>query len=71
MRNLEEIIYSLNIEDIQTIAEENLERHLTEEELNLVIDNLPGYIDWGGAISSAIREVLFKMREADQKKRRS
>ena len=58
MRNSEEIVYSLNVEDIQTVAEEDFSRQLTEAELQSVIDMLPDYIDWQGAISLAIEEML-------------
>ena len=58
MRSLEEIVYSLNTEDIQAVAEEDLSRQLTDEELDLVIDNLPRYIDWQGAITLSIDDAL-------------
>ena len=58
MRSLEEIVYSLNIEDIQTVAEEDFSRQLTETELQSVIDALPDYIDWWGAIFFSIKDVL-------------
>ncbi|NQS96885.1 MAG: hypothetical protein HQ591_00370 [candidate division Zixibacteria bacterium] len=62
------IIYSLNIEDVQTVAQEQLGRELTDEELILVEDKVCDYIDWYGAIDSAINNVLeskktnFKIR---------
>jgi len=34
----DKIIYSINISDIQTVAEQELERNLTREELKLVVD---------------------------------
>ena len=40
------IVYSLNIDDVQTVALEDLSRNLTADELKYVIDNLPAYIDW-------------------------
>lgn len=36
MINPEKIIYSINIEDIQTVAEQELDRKLTAKELRLV-----------------------------------
>ncbi len=32
------IIYSINISDVQTVAEQELERNLTQEELKLVVE---------------------------------
>jgi hypothetical protein len=54
--NPEHIVYSLDVGDIQSIAEEEISRQLTDDELNHVIDNLPGYIDWQHAILLAIQE---------------
>ena len=58
MRNSEEIVYSLCVEDIQCVAEEDYSRPLTEAELQSVIEKLPDYIDWWEAISSTIMDVL-------------
>lgn len=44
------IVYSLNIDDVQTVALEDLSRNLTAEELKYVVDNLPLYIAWQEAI---------------------
>lgn len=46
MENGEKVIYSINIEDVQNVAGERLDRHLNEEELKQVEDELGGYIDW-------------------------
>jgi hypothetical protein len=58
MRNSEEIVYSLNVEDIQTVAEDDFSRQLTEAELQSVIQKLPDYIDWWEAISLSIMDVF-------------
>ena len=50
----EKIIYSINIEDIQNVAEQELERQLTEKELRLVEDKVGDYINWYEAILNAI-----------------
>jgi len=60
------IVYSLNIDDIQTVALEDLSRNLTAEELKYVIDYLPGYIDWQQAISLVISEALHYPRKTRQ-----
>ena len=52
----EKIIYSINIEDVQNVANEKLNRDLNEDELKLVEDKLGDYIDWFGAISDTISE---------------
>lgn len=55
------IIYSLNIEDVQNVAEQEIERELTKKELKIVEDKVGDYIDWYGAIEMTIRnEVLHR-----------
>ena len=50
----EKIIYSINIEDVQNVAEQELERKLTAKELKLVEDKIGDCINWYEAILNAI-----------------
>jgi len=52
--NKNQIIYSINIEDVQNVAEEELERKLTAKELKLVEDKIGDCINWYEAILNAI-----------------
>ena len=54
----EKIIYSINIEDVQNVADEELVRELTEEELKIVENKLGDYIDWYGSIATAIDDII-------------
>ena len=56
----DKIIYSINIEDLQNVAEHELERELTDEEIRNVEKRLGEYIDWYGAIASTLSEVIKK-----------
>jgi len=57
-------IYSINIEDVQNVAEEELERKLNKKELKIVEDKLGDYIDWYSAIDIAIQnEIVNSGRE--------
>lgn len=58
--NGKKIIYSINIEDVQNVAEQELDRKLTEEELRLVEDRLGDYVGWYEAILHAIDELKLK-----------
>lgn len=58
--NPEKIIYSINIEDIQNVAEQELERKLTAKELRLVEDRVGDYIKWYEAILNAIYALNIK-----------
>lgn len=50
------IIYSINVADIQEVANQVLERELTKEEVVLVEDSLGNYLDWFQAIENSILE---------------
>ncbi|CAG1770275.1 hypothetical protein BAC3_00921 [uncultured bacterium] len=58
--NRKKIIYSINIEDVQNVAEQELDRKLTEEELRLVEDRLGDYVGWYEAILHAMNELKLK-----------
>lgn len=48
------IVYSINVSDIQEVANQVLERDLTEEEVILVKDSVGDYLDWFQAIENSI-----------------
>lgn len=54
----ERIVYSINVSDIQEVAEQVLERKLTKKEIALVEDSVGDYIDWVQAIENAICEHI-------------
>ena len=51
------IIYSLNIEDLQTVAENELNRKLNDEEIEYMENNLYKYIDWYMAIELTLMDL--------------
>ncbi|MFO7725582.1 MAG: hypothetical protein R6V45_08550 [Oceanipulchritudo sp.] len=50
----DKIIYSINIEDVQNVANQELGRSLNEKELKIVEDKIGEQIDWFEAIALAI-----------------
>lgn len=58
MINKNEIIYSINIEDIQKVATSVLERELTNNEINKIKDLIGEKIYWYDAIADTINEFL-------------
>lgn len=58
MIDTSKVIYSINIEDIKTVAEEELGRKLNRNELKIVEDKIGDYIDWHEAILAAINENI-------------
>jgi len=58
MINGDEVIYSINIEDIQSVAIAELERELTSNEIEQVKDMIGKKISWYDAIADSISELL-------------
>lgn len=58
MKNKEEIIYSLNIEDIQTVATQEIDRELTDNEIENILDAIAARIHWYDAIAASINELI-------------
>jgi hypothetical protein len=56
MKN-DDIVYSLNVEDIQTVALKEVDRELSDDELNKVIELLGEKINWHEAVLSSILEA--------------
>lgn len=56
--NNSKIIYGINLEDIQEVANDVLERDLTNNEIKLVENSVGDYIDWFQAIENAIQEHI-------------
>ena len=56
--NKKKIIYSLCIDDICEVADQELGRELTATELKEISDKVGDYIDWYQAIENAINDVL-------------
>jgi len=52
------IVYSINVADLQTVAEETLGRALSDKEAELVGDCVGDYIDWVQAIEDAISRIV-------------
>jgi len=58
MENKNDIVYSLNIEDIQTVAIQEIDRELTEDEIEKVKDLIGEKINWYDAILNSISEKI-------------
>lgn len=65
MIDTSKIIYSINIEDVQNVAEEELERKLTKKELKIIEDKLGDYIDWYSVIDIAIQNEILHRDKKD------
>ncbi len=56
---MEKTIYQLTTEDVQTVAQQEIERELTPEEIENIKDTIAEKIPWYDAISDSITEVLI------------
>jgi len=56
--NNNRIVYSLDVEDLQHVANEELARDLDAEEIKRVEDKIGEYISWYEAIAFAINDVI-------------
>lgn len=54
----EDIVYSLNVEDVQEVARREHDRELSDEELDSVALKLGDYIRWYEAVDMAIAQTL-------------
>lgn len=59
------VIYKLIVEDIHTVADEVLERKLTEEELKKVIDRVGDFIPWYDAIDNTFSYLDIRSAEEE------
>lgn len=55
-----DMVYSLSVDDIQTVAEDELDRKLSKSEVKQVADAVGDYIDWHQAIVFAIERAGIK-----------
>jgi len=55
---MNKVVYSLNVVDLQNVAKQKLNRHLTKKELLVVQENVGDYIDWFQAIDNAISDHI-------------
>ena len=62
----DEILYALNVEDFQTVAEDYLGRKLSASEVRSVSDKLGDYIKWYESIIYAMDAAGIKGRCEDE-----
>ena len=58
-----DIVYQLIVADIQEVADQELERELSSQEIDLIIDRIADKISWYDAIAAAIDEMIVENNE--------
>jgi hypothetical protein len=56
------VIYSLSVEDVRQVAQEEEFRELTDEELKRVADVIGDYVGWYDAVLMAIQDTVPDIR---------
>lgn len=56
--NNRRIVYSINVEDLQRVANDELSRDLTIDEIKIIENKIGDYIPWYDAIFSAIHDTI-------------
>ena len=56
------VIYSINIEDVQNVAEQELDRELTADELKIVEEKIGHQVDWYSAISETLDKYIAQIQ---------
>ena len=62
MKDKNEIVYSLSIEDIQMVATQEMDRELTDDEIEKVKNLIGERISWYDVIFNSIQEIGSRVR---------
>jgi hypothetical protein len=57
MKSKNRIVYSIDVEELQNVADQEIDRELTGKEIEFIENRLGDYVDWYGAIASAIGDL--------------
>jgi len=55
-----DILYSINVQDVQDVAYREYSRQLNQEEVESVARKLGEYVDWFEAVNTAVAETIRK-----------
>ncbi len=55
-----DILYSINVQDVQDVAQSECDRELNDDEMESVAAKLGEYIDWYEAVNTAIAQTIQK-----------
>lgn len=56
--DINKIVYSISIEDIQTVAQQEFGRTLTQPEIEIISEKLGNNLSWYDAIQNTINQHL-------------
>ena len=56
------ILYSINVQDVQDVAQREFDRKLNDKEMESVTAKLGEFIDWYEAVNSAVTQTIRKSK---------
>lgn len=68
MIDTSKIIYSINLEDVQNVAEEEIGRKLTNKELKIIENKIGDYINWYSAIEMAMQNEILHWQQKEARR---
>jgi hypothetical protein len=57
-----DILYSINVQDVQEVTQREYDRELDEGEVKSVAAKLGEYIDWYEAVNTAVAQTIRKSK---------
>ena len=54
------ILYSINVQDVQDVAQREFDRELNDKEMESVAAKLGEYLDWYEAVNTAVAQTIRK-----------
>lgn len=57
-----DILYSINVRDVQDVAQREYDRELEDGEVESVAAKLGEYIDWYEAVNTAVAQTIRKSK---------
>ena len=58
------IVYSINVQDVQDVAQREFDRELNDKEMESVAAKLGEYIDWYEAVNTAVVQTIRKGKKS-------
>ncbi len=59
-----DILYSINVQDVQDVAQREFDRELTDKEMRSVAAKLGEYIDWYESVNTAVTQTIRKVQRS-------
>ena len=62
----DQIVYSIKASEVKQVAEEELNRKLTDEEMKQITGRIGDYINWREAVSFTLSDIGLKREDKEK-----